>query len=97
MVIQTTLTFMSNKAFINIGDYGNGSLWSVNFHGFRKTFPYLSQAIRCALCEGKTNFHFRAIRNLLRDALYTSYLLDDEMTDEEYEKFENIIWFKEVR
>ena len=97
MVTQTTLTVMSNKAFINIGDYGNGSLWSVNFHGFRKTFPYLSQAIRCALNNGKTNFHFRAIRNLLRDALYTSYLLDDEMTDEEYEKFENIIWFKEAR
>lgn len=88
---------MTNKEFINYGNYGNGDFWSVNFHGFRKKFPLLSEAIRCAINEGKTKFNFREPLNRLRDALNTSYLLDDELTDEEAIKFDNVIWFNEVR
>ena len=40
---------------------GNGNFWSVNFHGFRKTFPLLSEAIRCAINEGKTKEEARII------------------------------------
>lgn len=92
MSLTTTLIVMTNKTFINYSNYDNG-----DFHGFRKKFPLLSEAIRYAINEGKTKFNFSEPFNRLRDALSSSYILDDELTDEEAIKFGNVIWFNEIR